>query len=86
MLVPLAQKYDIKWKNLIWFEHLDGLRYLNCEEDMLCGGIEAFTVPMESDKKLLAQYKRVGTNWLFINGDTLPLQIAKYHAGVVNKK
>lgn len=62
------------------------MRYLDCEQDMLCGGIDAYTVPMESDKNLLAQYKRVATNWMYINGETLPLQLARFHAGIVAVK
>lgn len=84
MLVPLARKYDVKWRHLIWFEHVEIMKYFNCEKDMVCGGIESFIIPKESDKKLLAQYKRVGSAFLFANGATLPLFIARYHAGIVN--
>lgn len=84
LLVPLAQKYDIKWRHLIWFEHVEIMKYFNCEDDMICGGIESYTIPKETDKKLLAQYKRVGSLFYLTNGETLPLFIARHHAGIVN--
>lgn len=32
VLVPLAQKHNIKWRQMIWSEHLHVLRFITCSE------------------------------------------------------
>lgn len=59
------------------------MKYFNVDKDMICGELQSFTIPKESDKKLLAQYKRIGSGFLFGNGDTVPLYIARCHTGNV---
>lgn len=32
MMIPLAQKYDVKWRKRIWSEHCTALRFVTCNE------------------------------------------------------
>lgn len=32
ILAPLAQRHDIKWRQMVWSEHIAVLRYISCEE------------------------------------------------------
>lgn len=33
VMAPLAQKYKIKWRKMIWSEHAQALRFLTCTEN-----------------------------------------------------
>lgn len=33
VLAPLAQRHNIKWRNMIWSEHLHVLRFITCTEN-----------------------------------------------------
>ena len=35
VLLPLAQKYDNKWRRRIWSEHVQAMRFLNCSESLV---------------------------------------------------
>lgn len=35
VMVPLAQKYDIKWRKMVWSEHAIALRFISCREDQV---------------------------------------------------
>jgi len=35
VLLPLAQKYDNKWRRRIWSEHVQAMRFLNCDENLV---------------------------------------------------
>lgn len=32
-MAPLAQKHDIKWRQMIWSEHVHVLRFVTCTEN-----------------------------------------------------
>ena len=32
VMVPLAQQYDVKWRNMIWSEYVAVLRFITCQE------------------------------------------------------
>lgn len=32
VMAPLAQKHDIKWRQMIWSEHVHVLRFVTCTE------------------------------------------------------
>lgn len=32
VMIPLAQKHNIKWRQMIWSEHLHALRFVTCSE------------------------------------------------------
>lgn len=33
VMAPLAQKHNIKWRQMIWSEHIHGLRFVTCSEN-----------------------------------------------------
>lgn len=33
VMAPLAQKHNIKWRQMIWSEHIHVLRFVTCTED-----------------------------------------------------
>lgn len=33
VMAPLAQKHNIKWRQMIWSEHLHVLRFVSCTEN-----------------------------------------------------
>ncbi|KAH8251002.1 hypothetical protein KR026_004092 [Drosophila bipectinata] len=35
VLLPLAQKYDNKWRRRLWSEHVQAVRFLNCDEGLV---------------------------------------------------
>lgn len=35
VMVPLAQKYDVKWRKMIWSEHAIALRFITCGEEQV---------------------------------------------------
>ncbi|XP_034656866.1 RNA polymerase II-associated protein 1 [Drosophila subobscura] len=56
VLLPLAQKYDNKWRRRLWSEHVQVMRFLNCSEDMLIGGLSAYLEPVEEEPSLVQLY------------------------------
>lgn len=35
VMVPLAQRYDVKWRKRVWSEHAAVLRFITCKEDQV---------------------------------------------------
>lgn len=35
VMVPLSQKYDPKWRKIVWSEHASVLRFIGCKEDQV---------------------------------------------------
>lgn len=35
VMVPLATQYDVKWKKMVWSEHVAVLRFISCADDEL---------------------------------------------------
>ncbi|XP_062136681.1 RNA polymerase II-associated protein 1 [Drosophila sulfurigaster albostrigata] len=56
VLLPLAQKYDNKWRRRIWSEHVQAMRFLNCDESLLIGGLAAYLEPVEQEPSLVQLY------------------------------
>nr|ACV53878.1 GH25610p [Drosophila melanogaster] len=56
VLVPLAQKYDNKWRRRLWSEHVQAVRFINCDESMLMGGLFAYLEPVEEEPSLVKLY------------------------------
>lgn len=38
VMVPLAQKYDAKWRKMVWSEHAIALRFITCREEQVKSG------------------------------------------------
>ncbi|XP_055910771.1 RNA polymerase II-associated protein 1 [Eupeodes corollae] len=84
VLVPLAQKYDNKWRRMIWSEHASVLRFLNCDESLLIGGLDAYLNPPEVEESLINCYVRaLCSNSLRPN--TIVHKIAQHHVEKYNE-
>uniref|UniRef100_A0A1A9WBV2 RNA polymerase II-associated protein 1 C-terminal domain-containing protein n=1 Tax=Glossina brevipalpis TaxID=37001 RepID=A0A1A9WBV2_9MUSC len=78
VMVPLAMKYDNKWRRRLWSDYASALRFLNCGETLLIGGLTAYLEPAEEEESLLKAYNQaLNTNLLRLN--SLPYEIAKHH-------
>uniref|UniRef100_A0A1B0CE78 Putative rna polymerase ii-associated protein 1 n=1 Tax=Lutzomyia longipalpis TaxID=7200 RepID=A0A1B0CE78_LUTLO len=79
VMVPLAQKYDAKWRKMIWSEHIAVLRFITCTVEQLCGGsIDPYLEPPETDSSLLKLYS-LALNSNCLRKDSLPHKIAQHH-------
>ncbi|XP_073843572.1 RNA polymerase II-associated protein 1 [Musca autumnalis] len=78
LMVPLAQKYDNKWRRRVWSDHVSALRFLDCKEELLIGGLKAYLEPLEEEESLLKEYN-TALNLNLIRPNTLPYTIAKHH-------
>lgn len=85
VMVPLAQKYDIKWRKLIWSEYLDAMRCIGCQETELIDNIDEYLNPAETDESLLRNYAdAISSNQLIEN--SIPHKIAKHHLMEAQKR
>ncbi|XP_047514126.1 RNA polymerase II-associated protein 1 [Pieris napi] len=85
LLVPLAQRHNVKWRKLVWSEYAGCLRVLDCPEDLLCYGIEAYLYPEETDESVLKSYHRALTSNL-LRPETLAYKIAHHHVESYKKQ
>ncbi|XP_036338126.1 RNA polymerase II-associated protein 1 [Rhagoletis pomonella] len=78
VLVPLAQKYDSKWRRRMWSDYAPALCYLNCDESLLINGIRSYLEPVEKEDSLIKAYAfALGSN--DIRPGSIPYIIAKHH-------
>ncbi|XP_050335533.1 RNA polymerase II-associated protein 1 [Bactrocera neohumeralis] len=78
VLLPMAQKYDSKWRRRMWSDYAPALCYLNCDESLLINGLGAYLEPAEQDESLIKAYAlMLNTNDVRVG--TIPYKIAKYH-------
>ncbi|XP_017840254.2 RNA polymerase II-associated protein 1 [Drosophila busckii] len=78
LLFPLAQKYDNKWRRRIWSEHVQALRFLNCNESLLIGGLAAYLEPTEVEPSLVKLYGDALERKLVRPG-SIAYKIAQHH-------
>lgn len=78
VLVPLAQKHDVKWRKLLWSEYAGCLRPLDCPEDQLCYGLREYLEPEETDESLIKSYFQALSSNL-LRPDTVAHRIASHH-------
>ncbi|XP_055540548.1 RNA polymerase II-associated protein 1 [Wyeomyia smithii] len=78
VMAPLAQIYDIQWRNVVWSEHVAVLRFITCTEQQLFGSIDDYRQPAETDVTLLRYYNQALNSNLLRPG-SLPAQLAAYH-------
>lgn len=77
LMIPLAQKYDVKWRKMVWSEYAMVLRFLTCGEDKL--NIDDYLYPLETDVSLIKSYaSALSSNYL--RKDSFPYKIADHHA------
>ncbi|KAL0818600.1 hypothetical protein ABMA28_009033 [Loxostege sticticalis] len=78
VLVPLAQKHNVKWRKLLWSEYAGCLRALDCPEDLLCYEINDYLYPEETDESLIKSYFQALSGNLLKPG-TVAHRIAQHH-------
>ncbi|XP_050072117.1 RNA polymerase II-associated protein 1 [Anopheles maculipalpis] len=78
LMVPLAQKYDVRWRNMVWSEYVAVLRFITCNEHELFGEMAQYLEPAESDTVLLRSYGQALNSNLLRPG-SIPHRIAHHH-------
>ncbi|EDW40323.1 GL24961 [Drosophila persimilis] len=78
VLLPLAQKYDNKWRRRLWSEHVQVMRFLNCDPDLLIGGLSAYLEPVEEEPSLVQLYGDALERSLVRPG-SIAYRIAQHH-------
>lgn len=85
VLVPLAQKHNVKWRKLLWSEYAGCLRALDCPESMLCYDMNEYLHPEETDESLIKSYiQAISSNLL--RPDTIAYKIASHHIESYKKR
>lgn len=85
IMVPLATKYDVKWRKMIWSEHVAVLRFISCSEDeLIFSQMEDFIQLRKSaedpnyELSLLKSYNlAISMNQL--REDSIPYKIAQFY-------
>ncbi|XP_038115651.1 RNA polymerase II-associated protein 1 [Culex quinquefasciatus] len=78
VMAPLAQQYDIQWRNLVWSEHVAVLRFITCSEQQLFGSLAEYLEPVETDVTLIKFYSQALHSNLLRPG-SIPARIASHH-------
>ncbi|CAH0713426.1 unnamed protein product, partial [Brenthis ino] len=85
VLVPLAQRHNVKWRKLLWSEYAGCLRALDCPESDLCYTLNEYLYPEETEETLLKSYFRAVSSNLLRPG-TISYKIAHHHVECFKKK
>lgn len=78
LMVPLAQKYDLRWRRLVWSEHVSALRFMQCTEQQLIGGLDDYLYPVETDVAMLKYYYQAINSVPFAE-NSVARRIAEHH-------
>lgn len=78
LMVPLSQKYNIRWRRLVWSEHVSALRFNQCTEQQMIGGLHDYLYPVETDVDMLKYYYQA-INTIPFAENSLPRRIAEHH-------
>lgn len=85
VMIPLAQKYSIKWRKLVWSEYVASMRFINCQEHDLLSDFIEYLHPVETEESLIKSYRMaLSTNQL--REDSIPWKIAKHHVDAYKKQ
>uniref|UniRef100_A0A182MCV1 RPAP1/MINIYO-like TPR repeats domain-containing protein n=1 Tax=Anopheles culicifacies TaxID=139723 RepID=A0A182MCV1_9DIPT len=85
LMVPLAQQYDARWRNMVWSEYVAVLRFITCEERELFGTMAQYLEPAEDDIVLLRSYEQALNSNLLRPG-SIPHRIAQHHLQAYRSK
>lgn len=85
VLVPLAQKHNVKWRKLIWSEYAGCLRALDCPEQLLCYEVNEYLYPEETDESLIKSYHRA-LSCNLLRPDTIMHKIASHHVHIFKNR
>jgi RNA polymerase II-associated protein 1 len=78
VMIPLAQKYDIKWRKLVWSEYVPTMKFVSCQEKDLLENFDEYLFPVETDLSLLKCYALALSSNLLRKG-SVPWKIAEHH-------
>lgn len=78
VMLPLAQKYDVRWRKMVWSEYVSTMKFINCHDDDIIGGIEGYLSPVEKDLSLLKSYAAARNSNLLME-KSIPYKIAQHH-------
>ncbi|XP_070493539.1 RNA polymerase II-associated protein 1 isoform X2 [Chironomus tepperi] len=76
VMIPLSQKYDSKWRNIVWSEYAMVLKFINCKETDLLYDFNDYLYPLETDEMLLKTYK---SSLKYLRKDSIAWKIAVHH-------
>jgi len=84
VMLPLAQKFDVKWRKLVWSEYVATMTYISCKETDLLLDFKEYLYPTETDPSLLKSYAAaLSSNNL--KKDSIPWKIAQHHVTSARK-
>lgn len=78
VMIPLAQKYDVKWRKLVWSEYVGTMKFIGCKDNDLLVNFNEYLAPIETDESLLKCYVNGLTSHL-LQKDSVPFKIAEHH-------
>lgn len=85
VMVPLSTQYEVKWRKMVWSEHVAVLRFISCSEDeLIFTHLRDFTEKRKGhdDKNyelsLLKSYNQA-LNMKQLMPDSIPYKIAKFY-------
>lgn len=84
VMLPLSQKYDVKWRKLVWSEYVATMKFISCKESDLVGDISEYLYPVETDTSLLKCYAIALASKL-LRKDSVPWKIAEHHVKSAKK-
>lgn len=78
VMVPLAQKYDVKWRKLVWSEYVATMKFINCQDSDLLDDFNEYVCPIETDSSLLKCYS-IALSSNLLRKDSVSWKIAENH-------
>jgi RNA polymerase II-associated protein 1 len=78
LMIPLAQKYDVRWRKLVWSEYVPTMKFISCQEKDLMENFNEYLFPIETDLSLLRCYALALSSNL-LRKDSVPWKIAEHH-------
>ncbi|XP_050083834.1 RNA polymerase II-associated protein 1 isoform X2 [Anopheles aquasalis] len=85
LMAPLAQKYEVRWRNMVWSEYVAVLRFITCGAEELFDQLDAYLTPEETDTVLLRSYgQALNSNLLRVG--SIPHQVASHHVEAFRRR
>lgn len=78
ILIPLAQRHNIKWRKILWSEYGGILQIFNVSKEQVFCSIEGFYEPIETDLSLLKCYRKAILNGC-VRKNSILYDIASHH-------
>uniref|UniRef100_A0A182PGT8 RNA polymerase II-associated protein 1 n=1 Tax=Anopheles epiroticus TaxID=199890 RepID=A0A182PGT8_9DIPT len=85
LMAPLAQRHNVRWRNMVWSEYVAVLRFITCSEQELFGPLEQYLEPAESDTVLVRSYGQALNSNLLRPG-SIPHRVANHHVQAYRSK